>query len=141
MVLPHMKVYKAPGLHKTVPRLQQIIVDAAAVDKISLLIALLSSYNQQQKGGTNVDDSLTMVFCNMASSCQAVKFAPAEAGLADQVRSYPGELSSAMRTNYLQQFRDGTVTILVCTDLVARGLDIPTVDDVVMFDFLLNALD
>jgi superfamily II DNA/RNA helicase len=42
-----------------------------------------------------------------------------------------------MRSKYLQQFRDDTVTILVCTDLVARGLE----DHVVMFDFLLNLLD
>jgi superfamily II DNA/RNA helicase len=137
MVLPRMKVYKAPGLHKTVPRLQQVFVDTAAVDKISLLIDLLSSHNRQKAN----DDSLTMVFCNTASSCRAVEFALAEAGLADQVRSYHGELNSAMRTEHLQQFRDGTVNILVCTDLAARGLDIPAVDHVVMFDFPLNALD
>lgn len=31
--------------------------------------------------------------------------------------------------------------MLVCTDLAARGLDVPQVDHVVMFDFPLNALD
>ena len=32
-------------------------------------------------------------------------------------------------------------TVLVCTDLAARGLDVPQVDHVVMFDFPLNAMD
>jgi superfamily II DNA/RNA helicase len=31
--------------------------------------------------------------------------------------------------------------VLVCTDLAARGLDVPQVDHIVMFDFPLNALD
>lgn len=140
MVLPRMKVYKAPGLHKTVPRLQQVFVDTAAIDKISLLIDVLSnSNNPSMKQG--VDDSLTMVFCNTAASCRAVEFALAEARF-NQVLSYHGELNSAMRSDNLQKFRASkTAAILVCTDLAARGLDIPAVDHVVMFDFPLNALD
>jgi superfamily II DNA/RNA helicase len=33
------------------------------------------------------------------------------------------------------------INILVCTDLAARGLDMPNIDHVVMFDFPLNSLD
>ena len=56
------------------------------------------------------------------------------------------------RQNNLKRFRQGASgeltedgesepNFLVCTDLAARGLDIPQVDHVVMFDFPLNAMD
>jgi len=47
-----------------------------------------------------------------------------------------------VRLQNLQKFRNGeSSSVLVCTDLAARGLDVPAVDHVVMFDFPLNALD
>lgn len=158
MVLPPMKVIKAPGLHKAVPRLQQIFVDTAATDKISLLIDVLSNHHQSSNSNKK-QNSLTMIFCNTAASCRAVEFALAEARFTN-VLSYHGDLNSAMRTENLKKFRKSSVLsslsndeeslsvhsnndnpLLVCTDLAARGLDIPAVDHVVMFDFPLNALD
>lgn len=47
-------------------------------------------------------------------------------------------MNSAARTSALGQFRDGEVTVLVCTDLAARGLDVPDVHQVLMFDFPMN---
>jgi len=137
MVLPKMKVLRAAGLHKTVPRLQQTFVDVASTDKISLLVDVLSSHSGARK---------TMVFCNTASSCRAVEYALREARL--PCLSYHGDLKSTTRTENLQQFKttnadddDNDIDILVCTDLAARGIDVPAVDHVVMFDFPLNALD
>lgn len=131
MVLPRMKVVKAAGLHKTVPRLQQVFVDTANVDKLSLLTDVLSSSSSNK----------AMVFCNTASACRAVEYALREARLEGCI-SYHGDLPSTIRNDNLRQFRDDSDTnILVCTDLAARGIDVPAVDHVVMFDFPLNALD
>ena len=150
MILPPMQLLKAPGLHRVVPRLQQVFVDAGSTDKMSLLIDILSSSSHK-------DQLLTMVFCNTAASCRAVEYALGEAKIA--ALPYHGELNSSMRTANLQEFRragqilannvDGSSSssssvdkrILVCTDLAARGLDVPQVHHVVMFDFPLNALD
>ena len=144
MVLPRMKIIKAPGLHKTVPRLKQVFVDTANLDKISLLMDVLSNYQNKISRETPDNDqrNLTMIFCNTAASCRAVEFALAEARF-ENVLSYHGDLNSSMRSENLQQFRQGGPQrkILVCTDLAARGLDIPSVDHVIMFDFPLNALD
>jgi superfamily II DNA/RNA helicase len=149
--LPKMKIISAPGLHKAVPRLEQVFIDVGNTDKMSLLLDVVASEKNKA----------TIIFCNTASSVRAVQYALSEARI--ESIGYHGELNSATRTENLLKFRkgarressaddddfdDGYVdesmrdpNILVCTDIGARGLDIPEVDSVVMFDFPLNAMD
>jgi ATP-dependent RNA helicase DeaD len=54
-------------------------------------------------------------------------------------RGYPaeaihGDLPQAERERILHRFREGLLTILVATDVVARGVDIPDVSHVINFD-------
>ena len=152
LVLPTMPVLKAKGLHKAVPRLQQVFVDVGSVDKLSLIIDILGrgGSGAALRSGTSAEwaaQALTMIFCNTAASCRAVQYALSEAQI--ETLAYHGDLNSEARSENLQRFRlagstEGSLSdprILVCTDLAARGLDIPQVDHVVMFDFPLNALD
>ena len=155
VVLPSMRVIKAPGLHRAVPRLQQVFVDVGNIDKMSLLCDVVHS-GGGRGAGVKQDDTdqaaLTLVFCNTVASCRAAQHALTEAGLPSL--SYHGELNSLARADNLRRFRlaglgetttsnneETHPSILVCTDLAARGLDVPQVDHVVMFDFPLNALD
>ena len=152
LCLPPMRILSAPGLHKAVPRLEQVFVDVGSTDKISLLVDVISSQRT----------AATIVFCNTAASVRAVQFALAESRI--KTLAYHGELNSAARAENLKNFRLGAAAaasssssttdldmdddlterqpnIIVCTDLAARGLDIPQVDHVIMFDFPLNAMD
>jgi len=155
LVMPAMKVVKAPGLHRAVPRLQQVFVDVGNTDKMSLLCDVVHS-GGGRGAGVKQDDTdsqaLTLVFCNTVASCRAAQHALTEAGSSSLC--YHGELNSLARSDNLNQFRlaglgqkpkgeqqESYPSILVCTDLAARGLDVPQVDHVVMFDFPLNALD
>lgn len=52
-----------------------------------------------------------------------------------------GDMVQAKRTETLQDFRDGKVTLLVCSDVAARGLDISAVSHVFNYDVPMNADD
>ena len=49
-----------------------------------------------------------------------------------------GDLEQAQRNQVMQMFRDGTVNILVTTDIAGRGLDVQGVDLVINFDMPRN---
>jgi superfamily II DNA/RNA helicase len=134
VILPKVNIIKAPGLHKAVPRLEQVFVDVGNIDKISLLVDVVSADSakrgNEKKGGGN---HLTMVFCNTAASCRAAQFALSEARI--ESLSYHGELNSIARSENLRRFRQAgedpdssEPRVLVCTDLGARGLDVPQVN-------------
>ena len=52
-----------------------------------------------------------------------------------------GDMTQDARTRALQQFKDGTVPLLVATDVAARGLDIPDVEAVINYTFPLTIED
>lgn len=51
------------------------------------------------------------------------------------------DISQNKRESTLKQFRDGRISVLVATDIAARGLDIPTISHVVNYDLPLSAAD
>eukprot|EP00586_Coscinodiscus_wailesii_P019450 CAMPEP_0172500588 /NCGR_PEP_ID=MMETSP1066-20121228/140448_1 /TAXON_ID=671091 /ORGANISM="Coscinodiscus wailesii, Strain CCMP2513" /LENGTH=536 /DNA_ID=CAMNT_0013274903 /DNA_START=194 /DNA_END=1801 /DNA_ORIENTATION=- len=150
---PNVRLLEAPGLHRAVPTLRQTFVDVGQTDKLTLLLDVVqsASYNSAAKTKT---PRLTMVFCNTIQSCRAAEHALVEAGIPSLC--YHGEINSTDRANNLNTFRNrgkvDTATgggggggegaaVLVATDIAARGLDVPEVDHVVMFDFPLNPID
>jgi ATP-dependent RNA helicase RhlE len=51
-----------------------------------------------------------------------------------KVAAIHGDKTQAMRTNAISDFKDGTIQILIATDIVARGLDIKELPVVVNYD-------
>nr|WP_155677833.1 ATP-dependent RNA helicase SrmB [Aliivibrio fischeri] len=45
-----------------------------------------------------------------------------------------GEMAQESRNNVISRFRDGTVNVLIATDVAARGIDLPDVSHVINFD-------
>merc|ERR1719309_1209169 len=58
-----------------------------------------------------------------------------------KVTSIRGDKSQEGRTQAVEQFKSGTVPLLVATDVAARGLDIPGVDFVINYSFPLTIED
>jgi superfamily II DNA/RNA helicase len=141
-----IRVLTAPGLHRVVPRLKQVFVNVGSADKLSLLVDIVAGGERQKRERRQRGDQLplTLVFCNTVSSSRAAEHALSESGVTSL--SYHGDLNSDDREANLERFRkagegDGDASVLVCTDIASRGLDVPQVDHVVMFDFPLNPID
>lgn len=45
-----------------------------------------------------------------------------------------GEMPQDRRNNAIERFRDGTINVLIATDVAARGIDLPDVSHVINFD-------
>jgi len=77
-------------------------------------------------------DERTLVFVNTRADASEL----AEKLAADGFAAAPisGELEQAQRTKTLNAFRNGTTTVLVATDVAARGIDVPEIGMVIQTD-------
>ncbi|GMT14815.1 hypothetical protein PFISCL1PPCAC_6112, partial [Pristionchus fissidentatus] len=73
--------------------------------------------------------SSIIIFSHTCRECQAL--AHMFAALGFSVGSLHSQIPQAQRLNSLTQFRSKKLKVLICTDVAARGLDIPHVDVVV----------
>jgi superfamily II DNA/RNA helicase len=80
-----------------------------------------------------------IIFCNRKRDIGAVHKALEKHGL--PVGSLHGDLDQSTRTKTLDGFRNGTIRLLVASDVAARGLDIPDVSHVFNFDVPTHAED
>ena len=80
----------------------------------------------------------TMIFVNTASVALTVAASLRHAGL-DNVE-YHKCVTDPVAQESLRRFRAGEVSVLVCTDHAARGLDLPDVRHVVQAEFATNVV-
>ncbi|HEY1631610.1 MAG TPA: DEAD/DEAH box helicase [Rhizomicrobium sp.] len=73
-----------------------------------------------------------IVFCNRKRDVDVVAKSLSKHGF--NAAPLHGDLDQSVRTRTLDGFRSGAVTILVASDVAARGLDIPAVSHVFNFD-------
>ncbi len=102
-------------------KLSQVYYNVSKNLKLSLLVSLL----KDSRG-------LTMVFCNTRSTTDFV----ARNLLANDINAHAihGGLSQNKRLKTLDSFDKGSSSVLVCTDVAARGLDISGVSLVVNYE-------
>jgi ATP-dependent RNA helicase DeaD len=110
------------GVYVDPKKLKQVYYDVQGSMKFSLLVHLL----KQER------DGLVMVFCNSRKYVDSI-----EKGLKNQkieAMAIHGGLTQASRQKVLNRFHKGHAFVLVCTDVAARGLDIPNVTHVYNYD-------
>ncbi|KAJ2718844.1 ATP-dependent RNA helicase dbp6 [Coemansia sp. Benny D115] len=54
------------------------------------------------------------------------------------VAEYSSDLSSAERTRIMRMFKQGEISMLICSDLIARGMDVDQIKAVVNYDVPMN---
>jgi superfamily II DNA/RNA helicase len=80
-----------------------------------------------------------LIFCNRKKDVDIVYKSLKRHGFA--VAALHGDMSQPARTETLETFKAGKIPLLVCSDVAARGLDIPAVSHVFNFDVPVNAED
>jgi superfamily II DNA/RNA helicase len=79
------------------------------------------------------------VFCNRKRDIDGYARSLERAGVS--VGALHGDMSQIKRTETLGQFKDKTLSVLVCSDVAARGIDISNVSYVFNMDLPMNAED
>jgi ATP-dependent RNA helicase DeaD len=90
-------------------------------DKIGTLFRLIGSLKSQS----------AIIFCNHREAAERVSDALCEKGI--YATYYHGGMDQDERERALIQFRNGSVSYLITTDLAARGLDIPEMKHVIHY--------
>jgi len=103
-------------------KLDQVYYNVAEDVKFSLLVHLLK----------HEKSSLGMVFCNTKRNTDKVAKHLRFSGI--DALAIHGGLTQNKRNNVMKLFHSGESCVLVCTDVAARGLDIPDVSHVYNYD-------
>ncbi|KEQ96014.1 hypothetical protein AUEXF2481DRAFT_706054 [Aureobasidium subglaciale EXF-2481] len=107
------------------------LVNVVHKEKVNLHHLITSSNPCLTNPTTNVKKS-TIIFVNRTSTANLLEHLLRS--LDHRVTSLHSALPQSDRTNNLARFRAGAARIMVCTDVAARGLDIPEVGLVVNYD-------
>ncbi|MSQ31384.1 MAG: DEAD/DEAH box helicase [Dehalococcoidia bacterium] len=111
----------------TVDTIEQLYFEVASRDKTRGLRELIE---RELKGRT-------LVFCKMKRSVDRLERDLAHQGV--RVGALHGDMDQRQRDRVVQEFRAGSLDILIATNVAARGLDIPEITHVVNFDVPQNA--
>ncbi len=117
------------------PKRVQVAPPGKAADKITQSVHFLDKARKPEKLREILSrdlKALTLVFSRTKHGAEKLMKGLVADGF--NAASIHGNKSQGQRDRAIKAFRDGTVTVLVATDVAARGIDIPGVAYVVNYD-------
>ncbi|SIS75800.1 ATP-dependent RNA helicase RhlE [Roseivivax lentus] len=123
------------GAYLTNPRRVQVAPPGKAADKVTQSVQFVE---KGAKPGrlrdilSNDRDALTLVFARTKHGAEKLMKGLVADGF--NAASIHGNKSQGQRDRAIKAFRDGTINILVATDVAARGIDIPGVAYVINYE-------
>jgi len=113
----------------TATTVTQRLVETTAADKRETLRSILDTEDVKN----------AIIFCNRKKDVSIVYKSLTKHGYS--AGALHGDLDQSVRMRTLEGFRNGEISLLVASDVAARGLDIPTVGHVFNFDVPSHAED
>ena len=127
--LSNPKMIKVAATSKPAENVEQFVVEVDAKNKKKALCDLVVQEKVQN----------AFIFCNRKKDIDGVERALSRLGYA--VGSLHGDIEQKYRTKTLAAFKADEISLLVCSDVVARGIDISGVSHVFNFDVPNNPED
>ena len=116
------KLVKVAAQELTIPLVSQKFYRVKSQDKDAACVRLLEYYQPK----------LTLIFCNTKKKVDELSDLLKEQGF--QAEGLHGDLSQAQRDAVMKRFRNGGTSILIATDVAARGIDVDDVEAVINYD-------
>ena len=120
--------YQRDALHVSVPvedvasRITQVLYGVERSERVPALIRILGHHRPES----------AIVFCNHRETCDEVAGALAKSGFA--AVALHGGMEQHDRNTVLLMLRNGSLRVVVATDVAARGLDIDDLGAIINFD-------
>lgn len=115
------KIINFLGQQEIVPDLKLKRIDTLADEKLEILFKLICK----------IGDHAMLIFCNHRETVDRISDLLIEQDLVHDI--FHGGMEQDDRERALLKFRNGSVKILITTDLAARGLDIPEVEYIIHY--------
>src|SRR6266567_1596037 len=106
--------------------IEQVLYEVDKEERTAAVARLLGHYRPES----------TLVFCNMKKECQEVAEALVRRGLS--ALAIHGDLEQRERDQVLVRFANKSISVLVATDVAARGLDIKELSAVINYELSRN---
>ena len=116
------KLVKVAAKELTIPLVSQKFYRVKNQDKDAACVRLLEYYQPK----------LTLIFCNTKKKVDELADLLKQQGF--QAEGLHGDLSQAQRDVAMNRFRNGGTSILIATDVAARGIDVDDVEAVINYD-------
>jgi len=113
----------------TATTVEQFMVNTAPKQKNDVLEKIIRKEDVQN----------AFVFCNRKRDIDSLVQFLANKGY--NARGLHGDMAQAARTETLEQYKAGKITLLVCSDVAARGIDVSGVSHVFNYDVPMNPDD
>ena len=120
------EIIKVAKNELTVAKIDQVFYEVKQSLKMELMARLMNIHNY----------ALSVVFCNTKRMTDEVTESLGARGILAE--ALHGDLSQAQRDKVMGKFRKGICTVLVATDVAARGIDVDNVEAVFNFDIPLD---
>ena len=104
------------------PNIEQQYFEVVEKNKVELLTRLLNLHNVK----------LALVFCNTKSNVdRVVEILKVKGYFSDAIH---GDMNQSQREKVMRGFRNGSVEVLVATDVAGRGIDVKNIEAVFNYD-------